>query len=81
MIDRIITPLKSEITLHIPEEMVGKEIRILAFSNDENYLSEVNENDFHIPEWHKELVLAEKKRMEEHPGDWEKWEEVKKRLS
>ena len=36
MLRKMVTPTKSSITLHLPEEMIGKTIEVIAFEINED---------------------------------------------
>jgi|GEM_PF-4331309 hypothetical protein len=80
MIARTITKAEKELSITLTDEMVGKDVLVLAYSTEEVGAGEMQGPDnesFAIPEWHQALVLAEKARAEAHPELLKSWETVK----
>lgn len=86
MIATNLTPNSSTLSLTIPPEMVGKEVNVIVFAVEDEAkvierLSEdlyKNEANVYIPQWQKDLVLAEKKRVEDDPFLLVSWERIRR---
>jgi hypothetical protein len=48
MIRTIIRPTKSEITLQLPEEYIGKDVELIAFTKEETEI-DFKQKEFHLP--------------------------------
>ncbi len=80
MIKTTIIPENNRIVIDIPDEMIGKKVDVIAYQKGEIIEDFVEDDLGEIPEWHKELVLAESKRVRENPDSLIPWDEVKSKL-
>ena len=88
MIGKIFTPEESTVTLSIPGDLVGKKVKVIAFALEEEAAVieglaaelQTSQSDITTPQWQKDLVLAEKKRIEQNPELLVSWEQVKNEL-
>lgn len=88
MVGKILTPEENNLSLTIPRDMIGRKVKIIAFAlEDEAEAIEqlsaelsANEEPIPIPQWQRDLVLAEKKRIENDPSILMEWETVKTKL-
>ena len=88
MVENIITPDSNTISLTIPEEMIGKEVKIIAYpileeaDAIEELASELcnNEANIYIPQWQKDQVIEDQKKIEKDPSLLMDWNLVKEEI-
>ena len=87
MVGITITPENNTLSINIPDEMIGREIKVVAYAAGEetDVVANVNagllnEEEIIIPQWQKDLVLAEQKRVMQDPSLLVSWETVKMSL-
>ena len=89
MVGKLITPEENTLTLSIPGNMIGKKVKVIAFTLEEEteviegLAAELHaqETSIPIPQWHKDLVQVEKQRAAQNPGLLKSWDQVKEELS
>ncbi|MEO6497899.1 MAG: hypothetical protein ABIX01_21010 [Chitinophagaceae bacterium] len=88
MVGTIIIPKESSLSISIPKDLIGREVKVIAFAiEDEAEVIETLSSALHadndqisIPQWQKDLVLAEQKRVQQNPSLLTDWETVRKGL-
>jgi hypothetical protein len=88
MVESIITPDSNTISLTIPEEMIGKEVKIIAYPilEEADAIEELaaelcnNEANIYIPQWQKDQVIEDQKKIEKDPSLLMDWNLVKEEI-
>ena len=88
MVETIVSSDTNRLILTIPDEMIGRQIKVIAYTDEEEaeVIGSLNEKLYadeatiFIPQWQKDLVLAEKKRVEDDPTLLTDWNTVKAEL-
>jgi hypothetical protein len=88
MVEYIITPDSNTISLTIPEEMIGKEVKIIAYPilEEADAIEELaaelcnNEANIYIPQWQKDQVIEDQKKIEKDPSLLMDWNLVKEEI-
>jgi len=88
MVEYIITPDSNTISLTIPEEMIGKEVKIIAYPilEEADAIEELAaelcnyEANFYIPQWQKDQVIEDQKKIEKDPSLLMDWNLVKEEI-
>lgn len=88
MIGKIITPESATVSVLIPQELIGKKVKVIAYKiEDEAMILEdlmieqiAEEQNIEIPEWQQKLVLEAQKEAEENPQSLKSWDEVLRNL-
>jgi len=88
MVENIITPDSNTISLTIPEEMIGKEVKIIAYPilEEADAIEELaaelcnNEANIYIPQWQKDQVIEDQKKIEKDPSLLMDWNLVKEEI-
>lgn len=84
MVGKILTPQTNTVSFSIPNELIGKKVKIIAYSLEDessvidNLVMEqiIEEEHISIPEWQQKLVLSEQKFVEENPSSLKSWDAV-----
>ena len=88
MVENIITPDSNTISLTIPEEMIGKEVKIIAYPilEEADAIEELaaelcnNEANIYIPQWQKDQVIEDQKKIEKDPSLLMDWNLIKQEI-
>jgi hypothetical protein len=84
MVGTIVTPQNNTVSFAIPNELVGKKVKIIAYPiEEESSVIEdlvieqiIEEDSVLIPEWQEKLVLAELKNVEGNANILKDWNVV-----
>jgi hypothetical protein len=84
MVGKIVTPQNNTVSFAIPNELVGKKVKIIAYPlEEESSVIEdliieqiMEEENVPIPEWQEKLVLAELKNVEGNANILKDWNVV-----
>jgi len=84
MVGTIVTPQNNKVSFAIPNELVGKKVKIIAYPiEEESSVIEdlvieqiIEEDSVLIPEWQEKLVLAELKNVEGNANILKDWNVV-----
>ena len=84
MVGTIVTPQNNTVSFAIPNELVGKKVKIIAYPiEEESSVIEdlvieqiIEEDSVLIPEWQEKLVLTELKNVEGNANILKDWNVV-----